>query len=56
MAKQIARKGLVPRQKIRFAWWGGEEEGLIGSTYYTEHLSQSEADKIMVMIDTDMIS
>jgi aminopeptidase S len=31
IAKQIARKGLVPRQKIRFAWFGGEEEGLIGS-------------------------
>jgi len=56
MAKQIARKGLVPRQKIRFAWWGGEEEGLIGSNYYAEHLTQDEADKIMVMIDTDMIS
>jgi Zn-dependent M28 family amino/carboxypeptidase len=56
IAKQIARKGLVPRQKIRFAWFGGEEEGLIGSTYYAEHLSQGEADKIMTMIDTDMIS
>jgi Zn-dependent M28 family amino/carboxypeptidase len=56
IAKQIARKGLVPRQKIRFAWFGGEEEGLIGSTYYAEHLPQAEADKIMTMIDTDMIS
>jgi Zn-dependent M28 family amino/carboxypeptidase len=56
IAKQIARKDLVPRQKIRFAWWGGEEEGLIGSNYYTSHLPQSAADKIMVMIDTDMIA
>ena len=56
IAKQIARKGLEPRQKIRFAWWGGEEEGLIGSNYYAEHLPASEVAKIMVMLDFDMIS
>jgi Zn-dependent M28 family amino/carboxypeptidase len=56
IAKQIAAKGLVPNQKIRFMWFGGEEEGLIGSNYYAEHLSQTEVNKIMVMLDTDMIS
>ena len=35
---------------------GGEEEGLIGSLYYSEHLPASEVDKIMVMLDFDMIS
>jgi Zn-dependent M28 family amino/carboxypeptidase len=56
IAKQIAAKGLVPNQKVRFMWFGGEEEGLIGSNYYAEHLSQTEVNKIMVMLDTDMIS
>ena len=56
IAKQISAKGLVPNQKIRFMWFGGEEEGLIGSNYYAEHLSQTEVNKIMVMLDTDMIS
>jgi len=56
IAKQIAAKKLVPNQKIRFMWFGGEEEGLIGSEYYASHLSQTEVNKIMVMIDTDMIS
>jgi Zn-dependent M28 family amino/carboxypeptidase len=56
IAKQIAQRGLEPRQKIRFAWWGGEEEGLIGSLYYSQHLPASEVDKIMVMLDFDMIS
>jgi hypothetical protein len=37
-------------------WFGGEEEGLVGSNYYAEHLTPSEASKVMVMIDTDMIS
>jgi Zn-dependent M28 family amino/carboxypeptidase len=56
IAKQIAAKQLVPNQKIRFMWFGGEEEGLIGSSYYAEHLSQTDVNKIMVMLDTDMIS
>jgi Zn-dependent M28 family amino/carboxypeptidase len=56
IAKQIAAKNLVPNQKIRFMWFGGEEEGLIGSNYYASHLSQTEVNKIMVMLDTDMIS
>ena len=56
IAKQIAEKGLYPRQKIRFGWWGGEEDGLIGSSYYAENLTQEEVDKIMVMLDFDMIS
>jgi Zn-dependent M28 family amino/carboxypeptidase len=56
IAKQIARKDLNPRQQIRFMWFGGEEEGLVGSIYYAEHLTASQASKIMVMIDTDMIS
>ena len=25
-----------PRNKVRFAWWGAEESGLVGSTYYVE--------------------
>ena len=56
IAQQIARKDLNPRQKIRFMWFGGEEEGLVGSQYYAEHLTPAQASKIMVMIDTDMIS
>jgi Zn-dependent M28 family amino/carboxypeptidase len=56
IAKQIAANNLVPNQKIRFMWFGGEEEGLIGSNYYASHLSQTEVNKIMVMLDTDMIS
>jgi Zn-dependent M28 family amino/carboxypeptidase len=52
----LRRKDLEPRQQIRFMGFGGEEEGLVGSTYYTEHLTPTQASKIMVMIDTDMIS
>jgi len=56
LAKQIAAKKLVPSQKIRFMWFGGEEDGLIGSNYYASNLTEGEVARIMVMIDTDMIS
>ncbi|KAK4119804.1 peptidase-like protein [Parathielavia appendiculata] len=41
--------------KIRFAWWGAEESGLVGSLYYTSHLSEAEADKIKYYFNYDMI-
>ncbi|KAK3321797.1 hypothetical protein B0H66DRAFT_601277 [Apodospora peruviana] len=42
--------------KIRFAWWAAEESGLVGSLYYTEHLSPAEADKIKFYFNYDMIA
>ncbi|KAJ6256789.1 Serine/threonine-protein phosphatase [Drechslerella dactyloides] len=41
--------------KIRFAWWGAEESGLVGSLYYTKNLSEEEADKIRFYFNYDMI-
>lgn len=42
--------------KIRFAWWGSEELGLIGSTKYVEALSDSEKNKIALYLNFDMIA
>jgi Zn-dependent M28 family amino/carboxypeptidase len=56
MAQRLARPGHPLRQKIRFGWWGGEEEGLIGSSYYADNLSEEEVSKIDVMLDYDMLS
>jgi Zn-dependent M28 family amino/carboxypeptidase len=56
MAEQLAKPGTKLRQKVRFGWWGAEEEGLIGSSYYASHLSQAEVDKIDVMLDYDMLA
>ncbi|KAK6537577.1 Leucyl aminopeptidase yscIV [Orbilia ellipsospora] len=41
---------------IQFCFWNGEEEGLLGSTYYTEHLSDSDAAKIVMNVDFDMLA
>ena len=32
-----------PTNKVRFAWWGAEESGLVGSTYYVNSLSTRAA-------------
>ena len=40
---------------IRFAWWGAEELGLIGSTAYVNGLSQAEKDRIALYMNYDMV-
>ncbi|KAI1073653.1 Zn-dependent exopeptidase [Whalleya microplaca] len=40
---------------VRFAWWAGEEEGLLGSDYYVEVLPQEENKKIRLFMDYDMM-
>jgi aminopeptidase Y len=41
---------------VRFAWWAGEEEGLLGSDYYVSQLSESENLKIRLFMDYDMLA
>lgn len=42
--------------KVRFAWWGAEEAGLVGSTSYVQRLSDAEKDRIKVYLNFDMIA
>jgi hypothetical protein len=44
-----------PQNTIRFAWWGDEEGGLIGSTAYVNGLSQAEKDRIALYLNYDMV-
>jgi Zn-dependent M28 family amino/carboxypeptidase len=53
VAEQMA--GVKPRNKIRFAWWGAEEAGLVGSTAYVSGLSQAELGKIGLYLNFDMV-
>ena len=41
---------------VRFAWWGGEEEGLLGSNYYVEVLPPEENKKVRLFMDYDMLA
>jgi len=40
---------------VRFAWWAGEEEGLLGSDYYVNELPADENKKIRLFMDYDMM-
>jgi Zn-dependent M28 family amino/carboxypeptidase len=40
---------------VRFAWWGAEEAGLLGSEYFVDNLTQEEQDQIALYLNFDMI-
>ena len=44
-----------PQNTLRFAWWGGEESGLVGSTAYVNGLSAAELDRIAMYMNYDMV-
>ncbi|MGH2477404.1 MAG: M28 family peptidase, partial [Candidatus Limnocylindrales bacterium] len=46
---------LEPENTLRFAWWGAEESGLIGSHAYVDGLSQAERDRIALYLNYDMV-
>jgi Zn-dependent M28 family amino/carboxypeptidase len=53
VAEQMAK--VKPRNMVRFAWWGAEEAGLIGSNAYVAGLSAVERQKIALYLNFDMI-
>lgn len=55
IALQMARLGIKPVNKVRFAWWSAEEEGLIGSQFYVDQLSKRQIKDIAVNLNFDMI-
>ncbi|MFF3630323.1 M20/M25/M40 family metallo-hydrolase [Streptomyces sp. NPDC002164] len=52
-ALQVAESGLAPRRHLRFAWWGAEEPGLIGSADYVKKLSAADRRRIDVYLNFD---
>jgi Zn-dependent M28 family amino/carboxypeptidase len=56
IAKQMKALGINPTNRVRFAWWGGEEFGLLGSEYYVSHLTKSQLQDIMLNLNFDMVA
>ncbi|KAK2031948.1 peptidase family M28 [Colletotrichum zoysiae] len=44
------------KNKVRFAWWGAEENGLLGSKYYCSNLPASDVDNLLVYLNFDMVA
>ncbi|XP_062516436.1 aminopeptidase-like [Corticium candelabrum] len=55
IAIQIARLNLEPVNKVRFAWWGAEELGLLGSKFYTSNLTEEEIADHALNLNFDMV-
>jgi Zn-dependent M28 family amino/carboxypeptidase len=53
VAEQMAK--VKPRNMVRFAWWGAEEAGLVGSTAYVDGLSADELARIKLYLNFDMV-
>ena len=55
IALQMSELGINPVNKVRFAWWGAEEAGLLGSQYYVDQLTKRQIKDIAVNLNFDMI-
>jgi Zn-dependent M28 family amino/carboxypeptidase len=54
-ALQMSTLGIEPENRVRFAFWGAEEFGLLGSEHYVESLSDEELDNIALNLNFDML-
>jgi Zn-dependent M28 family amino/carboxypeptidase len=55
VAKQLSKLGIVPRQKLRFAFWGAEEAGLLGSEHYVANLTDAQLGQLYANLNFDML-
>jgi len=54
VALTVAAQQFQPAKHLRFGWWGAEELGLVGSTFYVNSLSSTEKAKIKTYLNFDM--
>jgi aminopeptidase S len=54
-ALAVSRAQYKPTKHLRFAWWGAEELGLVGSRSYVNRLATGDRSKISAYLNFDMI-
>ncbi|MFK0294233.1 M28 family metallopeptidase [Streptomyces sp. NPDC090442] len=54
VALAVAKEHLKPAKHLRFAWWGDEEDGMVGSGHYVDTLGANRS-KISAYLNFDMI-
>ena len=52
----IQMQKVKPNNTVRFAWWGAEESGLLGSEHYVANLTQPQIEDIALYLNFDMIA
>ncbi len=56
IALTVASTNFHPQRHLRFGWWGAEELGLVGSTFYVNSLSTAQKAQIKGYMNFDMIA
>jgi Zn-dependent M28 family amino/carboxypeptidase len=55
-AERMAERWEKPRNRVRFALWGAEEMGLLGSNHYVATLPKRERKRIFAYLNFDMVA
>lgn len=55
VATQLSELDAEPSKQIKFAWWGAEELGLVGSTKYVQSLSEKKLEDFDRYLNFDMV-
>ena len=55
IARQARRVGVRPTHGLRFAFWGAEELGLVGSSAYVQSLSLQQRAQLRAVLNFDMV-
>ncbi len=57
IAEQLKALGYTKKlqRQVRFAFWGAEEPGLLGSQYYVDNLTDAQIAKIYANLNFDML-
>ncbi len=56
LALQMAKENIRTRNRVRFAFWGAEESGLVGATRYVTAISDEDFAKIAANLNFDMLA
>jgi len=55
-AIRMAKERIRTENRVRFAWWGAEESGLVGATRYVAAISEPEFAQIAANLNFDMLA
>jgi len=53
-AVAVAKAHFQPKRHLRFAWWGAEEKGMVGSQTYLDKLPAAQVKQIAAYLNVDM--
>ena len=56
IATWLKEIGITPVNRVRFAFWGAEEDGLYGSQHYVDELSRAEKAQTAANLNVDMLA